>query len=151
MTAKFTYSVTPTDSKGSPVSDTNNETTVKEPSKSGDVDKTKPIGVLLDLGAGAPLSPHTVVGVRGQYRPDNAVPIGGEGEASVDEIEAAIASGAPLKLVNIPKTQVDQLRALAAEDIAAARRGAVIARQDGLVGAEAALLSEHIDAVKDNS
>jgi hypothetical protein len=113
-----------------------------------DVDHSKPIGALLDLG-GAPLSPHTCVGVRGQYRPDRPTPLGGEGEVTVAEVQAGIAAGAHLKLVNIPKAKIDELRALAAEDLAAARRGAVLSRQDGLVGAEAALNSEHLNAVKE--
>ena len=115
------------------------------------VDTAKPLGLILDLGNGTPFSPHTVVGVRGQYRPDRAVPIGGPGELSYEEAVAAVSSGAPLKLVNLPKGKVDELRELALEDLASARRGAVQARQDGLEGAEVAALSDHLDAVKDTS
>jgi hypothetical protein len=114
------------------------------------VDRDKPCGAVLDLGEAAPISPHTIVGLRGQYRPDRPTPIGGHDEVSIEEVEAAIAKGAHVKIVNIPKGQLDELRALAAEDIAAARRGAVQARQDGPVGAENALISDHLDAVKGN-
>lgn len=115
------------------------------------VDMAKPLGLILNLGNGTPFSPHTVVGVRGQYRPDRAVPIGAPGELSLEEAIAAVNSGAPLQLVNLPKNKVDELRALALEDLANARRGAVQARQDGLEGAEVAALSDHLDAVKDTS
>jgi hypothetical protein len=111
------------------------------------VDANKPCGLVLTL-AGAPLTPHTVVGFRGQYRPDRPTPIGGDGQVTVDEANAAIAAGAPLELVNIAKTKLDELQQLANEDLAAARTGAVQARQDGPVGGETGVLSDHADAVK---
>jgi hypothetical protein len=98
---------------------------------------------------GAPETPHVIVGIRGIYRPDSPTPIGGEGEVTLEEAQAAIEAGAPLELVNIPKKDLDQVREQFAADLAAARTGAVQARQDGPVGAEAGVLNDHVEAVKD--
>lgn len=105
-------------------------------------------GLQLTLG-GAPQTPHTVIGVRGQYRPDQPTPIGGPGELTLGEAEAAIAAGAPLELVTIPKGKIDALREAAQADLAIARGGIAAARQDGPVGAETDQLKDHLDAVKD--
>ena len=104
-------------------------------------------GLVLTL-AGAPLTPHVIVGLRGLYRPDVPTPIGGDGEVSVDEANAAIANGAPLELVDIAAKDLDAAKAQHEEDLAAARTGAVQARQDGPVGAEANTLNDNLDAVK---
>ena len=107
----------------------------------------KPVGVILTL-TGAPETPHTVVGLRGQYLPNRATPIGGPGEITVAEVEAAIANGAPLEIVSVSKSKLEGLRAESAQDLEDARRGAAIARQGGLVGAEQAVLNDHVEAVK---
>ena len=105
-------------------------------------------GLVLSL-KGAPETPHTIVGLRGQYRPDRPTPIGGEGEVTLAEAKAAIDSGAPLKLVDIPKTKVDDFRELAAAELHEARAGITAARKDGLEGAETGVLADQIDAVKE--
>jgi hypothetical protein len=105
-------------------------------------------GLILTLG-GAPATPHTVAGLRGQYRPDRPTPIGGEGELSIAEAQAAIDAGAHLEIVTISRTDIDDVRDAAAADIADARRGVVEARQDNPVGAETDQINDHLDAVKD--
>jgi hypothetical protein len=105
-------------------------------------------GLILTLG-GAPATPHTVVGLRGQYRPDRPTPIGGEGEVTLAEAQAAIDAGAHLEIVSISKAKIDDARKAAAADIADARRGVVEARQDQPVGAETDQLNDHLNAVKD--
>ena len=107
----------------------------------------KNVGLLLTLG-GAPEVPHTVVGVRGQYRPDRPTPIGGPGELTITEAEAAIENGAPLEIVEISKTKLDALRAAAAAELQQARQGAVAARQDKPEGAEPGQIADHLNALK---
>ena len=112
------------------------------------IDEKGPLGLVLTL-QGAPETPHTVVGVRGQYRTTRPTPIGEVGELTLAEAKLAIENGAPLELVNIAKSKVDELRTAAAEDLQLARQGAVTARQESPAGAEAAVLSDHIEAVKE--
>lgn len=116
--------------------------------KTPKIDETQPVGLVLNL-KGAPETPHTVVGLRGQYRPTQPTPIGGEGEVTLDEAKAAIEAGAPVDLVNIAKTKLDDLRKAAAEDLALARMGAVQARKDEPTAAEADVINDHADAVKE--
>jgi len=111
------------------------------------IDESKPLGLIL-VFPGAPETPHSVVGLRGLYRSDSPTPIGGDGELTVDEAKAAIDAGAPLALVNIAAKELDAARAQVEADIAAARTGAVAARQEGPVGAEAGVLNDQLDAVK---
>ena len=108
----------------------------------------KTVGLVLTL-KGAPETPHTVVGLRGQYRSTQPTPIGGENEPTIEEAKAAIANGAPVELVDIAKGKVDDLRKAAAEDLAMARLGAVQARKDDPAPAEAAVIADHVDAVKE--
>jgi hypothetical protein len=112
------------------------------------LDESKPLGLILTL-PGAPVTPHTIVGVRGLYRSDVPTPIGGSGELTLEEAKTAIDNGAPVALVNIAAKDVDAVRAQVEADISAARTGAIAARQDGPVGAEAGVLSDQLDAVKD--
>jgi hypothetical protein len=102
-------------------------------------------GVVFTL-AGAPATPHIVLGVPGLYRPDVPTPVDDE---RLELVKAAIANGAPLDVVDIPKTKLETAQAQALEDLAAARTGAVTARQDGLVGAEAGVLTDLNDSTKD--
>lgn len=70
--------------------------------------------LILTLG-GAPTSAHTVTGYPGTYRPDRPTPIGGPGEPTLAQAQAADADpGVPLELIEIPANQVQALR-LAAE------------------------------------
>lgn len=110
--------------------------------------EAKTVGLVLTL-KGAPETPHTVVGLRGQYRPTQATPIGGENEPTLEEATAAIANGAPVELVDIAKGKVDELRKAAADDLAVARLGAVQARKDDPTAAEAAVIADHVEAVKE--
>ena len=110
--------------------------------------KTENPGLILSL-KGAPGTPHTIVGLRGLYRPDTPTPIGGEGEVTVAEAKAAIEAGAPLELVSIPKGKLDAVRAEVEADLHEARLGVTAARKDGLQGAETGVLADQIDAVKE--
>ena len=64
-------------------------------------------------------------------------------------LKAAIDKGAPLRLVNVAKKDVEALREQAAEDLADARRGAVQARKEDLIGAEPSVLNDQLEAVKE--
>jgi hypothetical protein len=112
------------------------------------IDESKPLGLILTL-KGAPETPHTVVGVRGQYLTVRATAIGGDGELSLQEAKDAIANGAPFELVNIAAKDVDSLRAQAADDLIAARTGAIAARKEDPTPAEAQVITDHVEAVKE--
>jgi hypothetical protein len=120
----------------------------RDPVSTKKTDQAGPLGVVFTM-PGAPETPHIITGVRGVYRPGVPTPIGGEGELSLEEVNAAIANGAPLEIVKIPKGELDDARARVSEDLMAARTGAVEARNEDLVGAEAGTLTDHIEAVKE--
>jgi hypothetical protein len=82
--------------------------------------QTRQIGLRLTLG-GAPTELHTVAGLSGFYRPDRPTPVGGEGEPTVEEAQAAVKAGAHLEIVELQDDEADELRALAAHDHERAR------------------------------
>lgn len=77
--------------------------------------------LILTLG-GAPASAHIVAGLPGTYRPDRPAPLGGPGEATLDQAKAADADpGVPVALVQIPASDVESLRLSAENDRRAAQ------------------------------
>jgi hypothetical protein len=85
---------------------------------------TKPMGLRLTLG-GAPDTPHTVAGLPGLYRPGAPTPVGGPGEATLEQAQAAHdAAGVPVELVEIPSGDLDRLRGEQTEQRQAARSAA---------------------------
>lgn len=83
--------------------------------------QTRQIGLRLSLG-GAPNEPHTVAGLPGFYRPDRPTPVGGPGEATVEQAEEyAKKRSAVVEVVELKAGEVDELRAAAAHDHELAR------------------------------
>lgn len=69
----------------------------------------KPVyGLRLTLG-GAPCTPHYVTGLPGVYWPDRVTPIGGVGEASMEEAQRAAADpGCEVELVELDDVTIKQ-------------------------------------------
>jgi hypothetical protein len=83
--------------------------------------QTRQIGLRLTLG-GAPNELHTVAGLPGLYCTAHATPVGGDGEATVEQAQAAAkAPEAVVEIVDLKDGEVDELRALAAHDHERAR------------------------------
>jgi glutaredoxin len=77
-------------------------------------------GLRLSLG-GAPNEAHHVPGYPGWYWPQDATPVGGEGEMSLEAARKADKDkGVPLELVDLTKAEADARR----KEIAAFKAGA---------------------------
>lgn len=107
---------------------------------------TKEKGLRLTVG-GAPNTPHIVPGLPGFYYPHKATPVGGPGEATLEQAkEAAKGRGAAVELVEMSQKEVDDAREALAEVSEAARKGVLERRRDA-EGAEADLVREHAAAL----
>lgn len=103
-------------------------------------------GLRLKVG-GAPLTPHIVPGLPGFYYPHKATPVGGPGEATVDQAkEAAKGRSASVELVDMSQKETDDAREALAEVSEAARKGLLERRRDA-EGAEADLLRDQAAAL----
>lgn len=111
---------------------------------------TKNQGLRLTVG-GAPLTPHIVPGLPGFYYPHKATPVGGPGEASLEQAkEAATGRGAAVELVDMTQKETDDAREALAEVSEAARKGVLERRRDA-EGAEADILRDQAAAVAGGS
>ena len=107
-------------------------------------------GLRLTVG-GAPLTPHIVPGLPGFYYPHKATPVGGPGEATLEQAqEAAKGRSASVELVEMSQKEADDAREALAEVSEAARKGVLERRRDA-EGAEADLLRDHAAAVSGGS
>ena len=98
--------------------------------------------LVLTLG-GAPAAAHRVEDLPGYYRPDTPTPVGGPGEASVEQAQVLHAApGAPVALVYLTDKQLDDARARSAQDVLAARNGLLAARPHAVGGAVEQLAAE---------
>lgn len=91
---------------------------------------SKQYGLKLTLG-GAPNTPHILPavgdqpGVPGFYRPDQATPVGGPGECSLERAQAADADpNCPVELVELTDSEATKLRGATATTKAAAKTAA---------------------------
>jgi hypothetical protein len=106
----------------------------------------KRYGLRLTLG-GAPLTPHTVPGVPGQYRPNVPTPVGQDGELSLDDAKRAVDDHPDvLELVTISEKDVKAAKKLADDTAQAVRRGLADAAQVA-EGAEVSVLKDEKAAV----
>lgn len=107
-------------------------------------------GLRLTVG-GAPLTPHIVPGLPGFYYPHKATPVGGPGEATLEQAQkAAKGRGAAVELVDMTEKEADDAREALAEVSEAARKGVLERRKDA-EGAEADILRDHAAAVTSGS
>jgi hypothetical protein len=101
-------------------------------------------GLRLTVG-GAPNTPHIVPGLPGFYYPDKPTPVGGDGEASVEQAEKA-AEGSTVEIVHITPKEAGDAREALTEVQEAARKGILERRKDAQ-GNEADVLKDHVVAV----
>lgn len=112
-------------------------------------------GLVLSLG-NAPDTPHVVIGeagaaLPGLYRPGRATVVGGPGDPLTLEAarEFDADPGCPLRLVDVPAGDVEQLRAEQDELVGVARRDAVKFRREHQPdGAEREQVRDEIAATK---
>ena len=111
-------------------------------------DDGKTYGLVLDLG-GAPDTPHVIPGLPGLYLPNRAVPVGGDGDLSLDAaIEASKSRGVPVSLVEVPKTKADDLREQSREDRRLSLGGVRDARRNNPTVLEQSLLAQEAAATR---
>lgn len=118
-------------------------------------------GLRLTVG-GAPLTPHVVPGLPGFYYPHKATPVGGDGEATLEQAKRAAdgfpdgdasaavrkraAENAAVELVDMTEKEANDAREALSEVRKAARKGLLERRRDA-EGAEAGLVRDHAAAL----
>jgi len=102
-------------------------------------------GLILTLG-GAPNTPHFFPqsGLPGFYRPDAPTPVGADGEVELDHAKEAHDGPLPVKLVDIPASEVAPAEKRAKRDHAEAVRGIARAARE----AHAPQEQDHIEAAQ---
>lgn len=123
--------------------------------------ESKTYGLRLTLG-GAPDTPHffgavpatddlPAIEVPGHYRPSTPVPVGGDGELSL-EVARDLAKDprVPLELVEIPKSKVDAARERGEADKQAARGGVLATAGDRGAAEKARVSGETAALAADN-
>lgn len=108
---------------------------------------TKQYGLRLTLG-GAPDTPHQFPGFPGLYRPSRPTPVGGPGEATLEQAqEVDKKRGFPLELVEMTAKEVDEAREGHLVDLDDARHGIVAHRKAEPTGAEIEQIKDEMAAI----